>query len=112
MLRPWPFLVASLLAAGCVSAPKPLGHVDSILATATDPVCQGTLAGLDLRTATIDGLQRGLADGRFTSVDLVNAYIQRIEALDNHGTPPIIASTHDGSRCALRQFSITASKNG
>ncbi|HEX9816964.1 MAG TPA: amidase family protein, partial [Candidatus Thermoplasmatota archaeon] len=47
--------------------------------------CHGNLAGVDLRTATIADIQAALQAGEFTSVDLVNAYIERIQKLDNHG---------------------------
>lgn len=72
----------SLLAAGCLVETNVL-QVDPFLSPLTDPVCQGTLMGLDLRTATIADLQAGLAAGTFTSVDLVKAYTKRIETLDN-----------------------------
>lgn len=41
--------------------------------------------GLALATASIRDLQIGLEAGDFTSVDLVAAYLARIEAVDRHG---------------------------
>ncbi len=79
-------LCALLVTSGCLSATtNALDDADALASTLTDPICHGTLVGLDLRTATISDLQAGLEAGTFTSVDLVNAYIQRIETLDNHG---------------------------
>jgi amidase len=40
---------------------------------------------LALQEATVDGLQAGLAAGRWTAVDLVRGYLARIQALDQAG---------------------------
>src|SRR4051794_5370263 len=45
-----------------------------------DHDCLRTLRGIDLQAVTIPGLQQAMADGRITSVDLVDAYLARIEA--------------------------------
>lgn len=64
------------------------------------PDCLGTLAGIDLQTATIPDLQRALDSGRLTSQKLVTAYLQRIAAYDgklnsirelNPGAPALAA---------------------
>src|SRR4051794_14178672 len=47
---------------------------------AQDTDCLRVLRGVDLQTATIPDLQRALARGRFTSVQLVQAYEARIQA--------------------------------
>ncbi len=44
--------------------------------------CQASLAGLDLQTVTIPQLTKGLAKGRITSRELVDAYLTRISAYD------------------------------
>jgi amidase len=40
---------------------------------------------LDLEEATIDDLQRAMATGRLTSLELARRYRERIEAIDRHG---------------------------
>jgi amidase len=80
-------LVAMVLAvSGCVSASSK-ANVDKEKKKdgSTDPICLGTLKGLEIRTASIAEIQAALAEGRFTSVDLVNWYIERIDAYDNRG---------------------------
>src|SRR3954447_4099671 len=57
-----------------------LAAIPSRAPAATD--CVRTLAGIDLQTAITPELQSALADGRITSVDLVNAYLVRIAAYD------------------------------
>jgi amidase len=46
------------------------------------PDCARLLRGIDLQTATISQLQAAMADGRITSVALVDAYLARIAAYD------------------------------
>ena len=41
--------------------------------------------GLVLEEATVDGLQAGMAAGRWTAVELVKRYQARIRALDRPG---------------------------
>src|SRR5256714_7123195 len=57
-----------------------LAAIPSRAPAATD--CLRTLAGIDLQTATIPQLESAMADGRLTSVDLVDAYLARIAAYD------------------------------
>jgi amidase len=44
--------------------------------------CRAHVAGLDLQTATIADLQKAMASGRLTSLQLVQAYLARIKAYD------------------------------
>src|SRR2546423_2085378 len=57
-----------------------LAAIPSRAPAATD--CLRTLAGIDLQTATIPQLESAMADGKITSVDLVDAYLARIAAYD------------------------------
>lgn len=52
---------------------------------ADNPVCNATLNGVDLQLASVADVQAALVEGRITSVELVDAYILRIEALDQAG---------------------------
>ncbi|NPC97055.1 amidase family protein [Nocardioides sp. zg-DK7169] len=55
-------------------------------APAPKPVSATTLpGGLQLSTASIEDLQAGLTAGDFTSVELVEAYLARIAAIDDSG---------------------------
>ncbi len=77
--------VLLMLTAGCLNT-GPAGGADvadGVGSWRNDPVCFGTLDGVDLRTATIAELQEGLEDGTFTSVELVEAYVDRIRAFDD-----------------------------
>ena len=83
-LRPVVLVAIALAAAGCTApagelaaddAPTPAAHGD----------CLADLEGIDLHAATIADLQAALATGRITSVQLVDAYVARIEAYDNAG---------------------------
>lgn len=47
--------------------------------------CPTTLGGLDLSTGTIPAFRAGLDAGRFTSTQLVQAYLDRIAALNRSG---------------------------
>src|SRR3954467_15826117 len=42
--------------------------------------CARTIGGVDLQTATLPQIQQAMADGRLTSVQLVEAYLARIAA--------------------------------
>src|SRR3954471_18581139 len=68
-------LVVCLLAALCATASP--AHADPV---AQDTDCLRFLRGVDLQTATIPDLQRALDRGRFTSLQLVQAYEARIQA--------------------------------
>ncbi|WP_194289068.1 MULTISPECIES: amidase family protein [unclassified Nocardioides] len=58
----------------------------STAAPAPKPASATTLpGGLQLSTASIEDLQAGLSAGDFTSVDLVEAYLARIAAIDASG---------------------------
>src|SRR4051794_1957332 len=57
-----------------------LAAIPSAAPAATD--CVRTLAGIDLQSATIPELEAAMADGRITSVQLVDAYLARIDAYD------------------------------
>lgn len=101
--------VLAVAAASCVSlagvpalASPSSAAAPSLLAparAAADPVSPTTLpGGLQLSTASIEDLQAGLEAGDFTSVDLVEAYLARIDAIN-----------YDGPRLnAVRQLSATA----
>ena len=65
------FIACSVLQAGLVST----AH-----AQATRPVLDTVVV-----EATITDLQRGMSDGRFTSLDLTRAYLARIAAYDQKG---------------------------
>ncbi|MXG88007.1 amidase family protein [Nocardioides flavescens] len=85
-------LSASLAATG-LAAQAPAASA------AAAPVSPKTLpGGLDLATAGIQQLQAGLRAGTFTSVDLVKAYLARIDAI-NYAGPRLNA---------IRQLSATA----
>lgn len=78
-------LVVLLVGAGCLGAsPRDAGAgTAGTDASGDDPVCHGTVNGIDLRTATIRELQAALDDGVVTSVELIEAYIERIRAFDD-----------------------------
>src|SRR5690349_6932501 len=86
-------LCVPLLLAGCTSAPPTAKSVARLAAAPqpfvraddVDPVCHDTLHGINLQDATIKDLQDALAAGRITSVQLVQAYLARIEAFDRNG---------------------------
>jgi amidase len=60
--------------AAAPAAPHPVGS------PAAD--CRARLAGLDLQTATVEQLQTAMHQGRLTSRQLVQAYVDRIRAYD------------------------------
>lgn len=78
----------ALAVSGCLSAGSKSvdDKKDKIKDATTDPICLGTLNGLELRTASIAEIQAALEAGLFTSVDLVDWYTTRIEAYDDRGT--------------------------
>ncbi|WP_182525863.1 amidase family protein [Nocardioides dongkuii] len=84
--------VAASLTTSALLAPTAVAAAPSSVSPKTLP------GGLDLATASIEDLQAGLTAGTFTSVDLVKAYLARIDAIN-----------YDGPRLnAVRQLSSTA----
>jgi amidase len=85
-------VAASLTGTCLIAAPSPAASAASTVSPTTLP------GGLDLATASIKDLQAGLAARTFTSVDLVRAYLARIDAIN-----------YDGPRLnAVRQLASTA----
>lgn len=70
--------------AGCITSAGTPEAVETASATA-DGDCLRDLNGLDLQDATIADLRGALAAGTITSVELVQAYLVRIEAFDDGG---------------------------
>ncbi|HEX2189901.1 MAG TPA: amidase, partial [Longimicrobiaceae bacterium] len=73
-----------LAAAACTPAPAPqtpAPAIPSAAPIAADPV----LAGFPLEEATIAGLQEGMRSGRYTARSLAEAYLARIDALEDRG---------------------------
>lgn len=66
-----------------VPVPGPLTDVSSLLPR--DVVCRSILHEVDLQSATISDLRRGMDAGELTSIDLVDAYVARFLALDEAG---------------------------
>lgn len=60
-----------------------------------DLLCHATVGGIDLQAATIRDLQDALSKKRITSVDLVRAYIERIEGLDDLPLNPAVPPSPD-----------------
>lgn len=75
----------ALLLSGCASSvvPPPATSTPTGALGAVD--CFALLKGIDLQNATIADLQRALAAGEITSVELVDAYVARIAAFDSGG---------------------------
>lgn len=73
-----------VLAAGCLGAVADPGKGKAWEAWRNDPICYGTLDGVDLRTASIADIQAMLSKpgSDVTSVDLVEYYLERISVLD------------------------------
>ncbi|GAA1907692.1 hypothetical protein GCM10009737_05710 [Nocardioides lentus] len=90
--------LAALAVTSVALAPAPASAAPT---TAADDEIVGTVPGVDLPTATIEDLQAGLAAGDFTSVDLVEAYLERIAALDVGG--PALNAIRELSDDALDQ---------
>lgn len=79
--------VGALLVSGCIdSAAKSFdGEPAKPSKKLHELICNDTLKGIDLQRATILDLQDAMEKGRLTSVDLVEAFYQRILALDEAG---------------------------
>lgn len=74
-----------LLSAGCLGA-STSPAVPPVTPSASLPSdCFALVHGIDLQRATIPDLQRALAAGTITSVQLVDAYAARIAAFDSSG---------------------------
>lgn len=77
-------VVAATLLAGCLSlsdAPvDPALKLDIVKRNGGD--CFSALKSVDLQRASVQDLQRALSKSEITSVELVDAYLARIEALD------------------------------
>lgn len=76
--------LASMLA-GCIDSQDRAGGPGQGDAPSAPSDCLAGLHGLDLNEATIADLQDALAKGRITSVQLVQAYLDRIESFDRAG---------------------------
>ena len=72
-------LLSGCIQAGASSETTPGAMVDF----RADLLCHATIRGIDLQAATISDLQEALTKKKITSVELVQAYIDRIEALDD-----------------------------
>ncbi len=78
------FLQWSALAAAAPAASIPLAPGRRAASRSTFPVVS-EVAGFPVEEATIAELQEGLGASRFTSVDLVKTYLERVDALDRGG---------------------------
>ena len=98
-----PIALLMALTAGCATTTPPPGDLTSTPAVApTD--CLSGLGGIDLQVATIPELQQALADGRVTSVQLVDAYAARIAAFDAlQGPGPKLNAVQEVSATAREQ---------
>src|SRR5687768_12739135 len=68
---------------------------------ADNPDCLAQIGGIDLQTATIPEIQQALVDGRVTSRQLVERYLQRIAFFDTAG--PALNSVREIHPQALQQ---------
>lgn len=89
--------LCAILMAGCIRGSQDAPETEPAFIP-TD--CLAGLNGVDLNLATIADLQAALTEGRFTSLQLVDAYIARIAAFDQ------VDST--GPLNAVREVSATA----
>lgn len=99
--RPAPALLLALLvlASGCLSS-----RDGSTGQPASAADCLGTVAGIDLQSATLAHLQQALSAGTVTSVQLVDAYALRVAAYDAAGGPgPKLNSVRELSATARAQ---------
>lgn len=83
-LRPLPALIAGvLLASGLGGCGQ--GAETTAPAAATAPPSEETRAKVDVVELSVADAQAGMVAGRFTSADLVDAYLARIAAVDDSG---------------------------
>ncbi|GAB3733606.1 amidase [Silanimonas algicola] len=83
-LRPLPALIAGvLLASGLGGCGQ--GAETTPPAPATAPTSEETRAKVDVVELSVADAQAGMGAGRFTSADLVDAYLARIAAVDDSG---------------------------
>jgi amidase len=79
-----------MVASGCIGSlpgitPTKTPATGAGLSVAQGGDCIGALNGIDLENATLADLQSALSSGKITSVELVQAYVARIEAYDRSG---------------------------
>ena len=80
------FALVALLALTPGALPAGAEAEQAVLgAVAGDRDCLRAVDGVDLQTATVADLQAAMAAGTLTSVDLVTAYLARIQAYDRSG---------------------------
>ena len=85
-LRPLPALIAGvLLASGLGGCGQGAETAPPAPATATAPTSEETRAKVDVVELSVADAQAGMGAGRFTSADLVDAYLARIAAVDDSG---------------------------
>ena len=83
-LRPLPALIAGvLLASGLGGCGQ--GAETTAAAAATAPTSEEAPAKVDVVELSVADAQAGMVAGRFTSADLVDAYLARIAAVDDSG---------------------------
>ena len=84
-LRPLPALIAGVLVAaglgGCRPSAEPISTAETGEATAGPEAA----AKVDVVELSVADAQAGMAAGRFSSTDLVDAYLARIAAIDDSG---------------------------
>jgi amidase len=92
-----------MLLAGCTAGSGPASPAGARLEPAMAD-CLSSFGGLDLQSASIADVQAALSAGRFTSVQLVDAYAARIAAFDALGGPgPKVNSVQEVSATARAQ---------
>lgn len=86
-LRPLPALIAAALlaAAGLSGCTDPADEGGSTTRDGDDAGPQAAAPKVDVVELSVADAQAGMAAGRFTSADLVDAYVARIAAIDDSG---------------------------
>ena len=105
--------VSSVLAgcmAGCIASEDDPAEGPAQDAPGGPSDCLAGLHGLDLNEATIADLQDALAQGRITSVQLVQAYLDRIAAFDRAGIA--VNSVRHVNERALEEAAALDSERG
>lgn len=97
-----------VLISACLGDPG--SDAPNVAVSTSDPVCHGTLNGIDLRLASIAELQAALAAGTFTSAELVDAYVARIQAFDRAG--PILNSVRSINTNARDEAALLDAERG